>query len=104
MEAVFVLFTKLLLALGLSFSDRVDTLGVFYCISGFLGLTAIVLIMFVIFVALRQFIHNFKLKEVMITKLEKCSQISLITTQRNNSVLFLYFICSMAATLLMRSQ
>ena len=71
MEAVFVLFTKLLLALGLSFSDRVDTLGVFYCISGFLGLTAIVLIMFVIFVALRQFIHNFKLKRSYDYKIEK---------------------------------
>ncbi|EKS0635973.1 hypothetical protein QJD27_000890 [Salmonella enterica] len=62
MEAVFVLFSKLLLAFGFLFSDKVDTLGVFYCIGGFLGLTAIVLIMFVLFVALRQFIHNFKVK------------------------------------------
>lgn len=71
MGSVFILISKVLLVYGFSFSNRFDSIGIFYIVGCFLVVTAVVLIVFVLFVALRQCIYNYKVKRSYEYKIKK---------------------------------
>ncbi|MCS2172229.1 hypothetical protein MUU46_18235 [Scandinavium sp. TWS1a] len=71
MEAVFVLVSKLLLIFGISFSERFDTAGIIYATGYFLAVIAIILAAFVLYVALKQYMYNHKVKRSHEYKIEK---------------------------------
>lgn len=71
MEAMFVLLSKILVLMGFSLSDNLNNYDIVCALGVFISLMGLILILYVAFVAVRQFIHNFKVKRSYEYKVEE---------------------------------
>ncbi len=71
MEVVFIFLSKLLLVFGFSSLEDYDSIDIFLLVFRLLVVVAIILVVFVLFVAAKQCVYNFKIKNSYEYKVKK---------------------------------